>query len=110
MTKTLSPENLPLAYNSKGVIRIGQTRISLETLIDAFTKGATAEEIVQQYPTLRLADVYQVIGYDLHHSEEIEKYLSERKSIAESVRQMNETRYDPKGIRDRLILRYQCLY
>ena len=56
-------EVIPLAVDIQGVLRVGNTRVTLDTVIAAFADGATAEEIVQQYPSLHLADVYSVIGY-----------------------------------------------
>ena len=38
----------------------------------------TAEAIVEQYPVLRLADVYAVIAYYLHHIDEVTSYLEDR--------------------------------
>jgi uncharacterized protein (DUF433 family) len=55
-------ERLPLTADGQGVIRVAGTRVTLETVALAFERGATAEEIVQQYPTLGLADVYSVLG------------------------------------------------
>lgn len=67
--------------------------------------GATAEEIVQQYTSLDLADVYYVLGYYLRHTAEITKYLQERAQQAFVIQQQNETLFDPQGIRQRLITR-----
>jgi uncharacterized protein (DUF433 family) len=47
----------------------------LDTVIQAFTDGATAEEIAQQYPSLSLADIYQVNGYYLRSPSDVEAYL-----------------------------------
>lgn len=95
----------PFARDDDGVIRIGGTRVTLETLLAAFSEGATAEEIVQQYPVLNLGDVYQAIGYCLHHAEEVGAYRRERETLAAEVRRENEVRFDPQGIRDRLMAR-----
>ena len=38
----------------------------------AFDEGATAEEIVQQYPALSLADAYAAISYYLRHRSDVE--------------------------------------
>jgi uncharacterized protein (DUF433 family) len=59
---TGTTEPVPLQTDADGVIRIGGTRVTLDTLAAAFDAGATAEEIVQQYPSLALADVYSVIA------------------------------------------------
>lgn len=42
---------LPLETDADGVVRVGDTRVTLDTIIMAFTDGATAEEIAQQYPS-----------------------------------------------------------
>jgi hypothetical protein len=60
---------------------------------------------VEQYPSLRLAEVYLVIGYLLGHAEEVETYLQERQRLAEAVWRQNESRFDPVGVRDRLLAR-----
>jgi len=65
----------------------------------------TPEGIVEQYPSLRLAEVYSVIGYVLNHPKEVETYLRDRQRFAEAVRRENESRFDPIGIRDRLLAR-----
>jgi uncharacterized protein (DUF433 family) len=98
-------EVIPLAVDAHGVLRVGNTRVTLDTVIAAFADGATAEEIVQQYPSLLLADVYSVIGYYLRHVPEIDTYLQQRHAQREAIRQQNEARFDPHGVRDRLLAR-----
>jgi hypothetical protein len=53
---------VPLREEPPGVFRVGQSRVLLELVIDAFKAGATPEAIVQSYGTLKLADVYAVAG------------------------------------------------
>jgi uncharacterized protein (DUF433 family) len=96
---------VPLVVDEGGVARIGNTRVTLDTVIAAFSEGATPEEIAQQYPTLSLPDVYSVIGYYLRQRTEVEKYLRQRQKQAQSVRKRNELRFDPHGVRDRLMAR-----
>ncbi len=96
---------VPLKTDVDGVVRVGSSRVTLDTVIAAFTEGATAEEIVAQYPSLSLADVYAVIGYYLQQRAEVEAYLSQRRQLAADVRQHNEASFDPDGIRDRLLAR-----
>ena len=78
MTDLTTIEAIPLETDTDGVIRISKTRVTLDTIVQAFTDGATAEEIAQQYPPVPLADIYSVIGYYLRHSEEVEAYLDQR--------------------------------
>lgn len=98
-------ELIPLHVDADDVIRVSGTRVTLDTLVAAFTEGATAEEITQQYPALKLADVYSVIGYYLRHPVEVRSYLQQRQQYAAEVRQQNEARFDPAGIRERLLSR-----
>lgn len=96
---------VPLSVDQAGVMRVGNTRVSLDSVIHAFNEGATPEEIVQQYTTLNLGEVYAVIGYYLQHSEEIEDYLQQRKAHRADLKKEIESRFDPSGIRDRLLAR-----
>jgi uncharacterized protein (DUF433 family) len=105
MSLVISAEPIPLATDADGIVRVGGTRVTLDTVVAAFDEGATAEEIVQQYPSLHLADVYAVIGYYLRRRTEVEVYLRQRRGQAEDTRRQNESRFDPEGVRDRLLAR-----
>jgi uncharacterized protein (DUF433 family) len=105
MSLILAPELPPLNIDAHGVIRVGKTRVTLDTLVEAFNEGATAEEIVQQYPSLQLADVYAAIAYYLRRQEEVAAYLQQRRARAEQVQRENEARHSPIGIRERLLAR-----
>lgn len=96
---------VPLHMNLDGVVLVGGTRVTLDTVVGAFTDGATPEEIVQQYPSLNLADIYAVLGYYLRHRAEVDVYLHRRQQQAEQVRQQNEARFPMVGIRERLLAR-----
>jgi uncharacterized protein (DUF433 family) len=105
MSLTISTEPIPLETDADGVVRVGGTRVSLDSVIYAFNEGSTPEEIVQQYTTLDLADVYAVISYYLQHRSEVNKYLAARRAQRDEVRREVESRFDPHGIRDRLLAR-----
>ena len=106
MAEALSSESLPLEEDS-GVIRVRGTRVTLDSVWEAFNEGATAEEIVQQYPSLSLADAYQSIGYFLRHPSEVHEYLLRRSGQHRDVQASNEARWRPHGIRARLTGRHQ---
>ena len=105
MTLSLANEPIPLETDADGVVRVGGTRVTLDTIVAAFNEGATAEEIVYQYPSLHLADVYAVIGYCLRRRSEVEAYLRQRQQQANSTRKQNEDRFAPDGVRNRLLAR-----
>jgi uncharacterized protein (DUF433 family) len=105
MDVTIEAAPLPLSVDADGVIRVAGTRVTLDTIVAAFLEGATAEEIVQRYPTLDLGDVYAVLGHYLRKRDEVDRYLLGRRHIAEDVRRENESRFEPRGVRDRLLAR-----
>lgn len=105
MTLSIAAEPVPLETDADGVVRVGKTRVTLDTVIAAFEDGATAEEITHQYPSLHLADVYAVIAYYLRRRSDVEAYLKQRRQHAEKIQRQNEARFDPDGVRDRLLAR-----
>ncbi len=69
-----------------GVLRVGRTRVSLDTVIYAFNKGCSPRVILRKYPSLELADIYSTIAYYLWNKEMIDAYLEAREKHAEEVR------------------------
>ena len=104
-TLLIETEPIPLEADAGGVMRVGGTRVTLDTVVAAFKDGATTEEILYQYPSLDLADVYSVVGYYLQRRSDVEAYLRQRQQEMGKVREQNEARFDPCGIRDRLLAR-----
>lgn len=107
MSLPLTAEPPPLNTGDDGVVRVGGTRVTLDTVVEAFLEGLTPEEVQQQYPSLDLPDVYAAVSYYLHHRHEVEGYLRERARHREEIRREVENRFDPAGIRDRLLARAQ---
>jgi uncharacterized protein (DUF433 family) len=105
MTLVLTVEPIPLRESADGVMLVGETRVTLDTVISAFNQGVTAEEIVCRYPSLKLADVYSTIAYYLSHVQDVEAYLANRQVRSKEVREMNEVKFPPQGLRDRLLAR-----
>ncbi|MCI0380220.1 MAG: DUF433 domain-containing protein [Gemmataceae bacterium] len=94
-----------LQTDADGVVRVARTRVTLDTVVGAFLEGATPETIADQYPSLTLAQVYMVIAYYLRHQGDVDTYLVSRRQKAAEVRQENEIRFDPTGVRSRLLAR-----
>jgi uncharacterized protein (DUF433 family) len=105
MTLVLTAEPAPLTTNIDGVVQVGKTRVTLDTVVNVFNQGMTAEEIVYRYPSLKLADVYATIGFYLNHQQEVEEYIQQRRSQAHEIRKTNEIKFDPQGLRNRLLAR-----
>lgn len=101
----IQPIPLPVSLDMNGVARVGGTRVTLDTVVHAFARGATAEEIAQQYPSLSLSDIYATISFYLQNNYAVDEYLAERAKRAKAVRDENEKRFDQSGIRERLLAR-----
>jgi uncharacterized protein (DUF433 family) len=105
MTLVVAAELAPLETNVDGTVLVGKTRVTLDTVIAVFNQGMTAEEIVYRYPSLKLADVYATIGFYLNHQPEVEAYSRQRQQQAQEIRSMNEAKFDPQGLQNRLLAR-----
>lgn len=105
MTLAIVLESAPIEIDPQGVVRVAKTRVTLDTVVTAFLEGSTPEEIGEQYPSLQLSDIYLVIGYYLRHRDEVQAYLEERQQQAHLIRQEAEQRFNPIGVRDRLLAR-----
>ncbi len=55
---------------------VGGTRIRVATILVCYRHGMNVEEIVQQYPSLKPADVHDALAYAYDHLDEIESSLS----------------------------------
>lgn len=102
---TLAP---PFRRDEAGGIRIGQSRVTLDSLLAAHQNGASPTEIAQQYPVLDLAEIYGAIAYYLTHHQEINTYLETRQHQAQQHRQQLAKNHDLNGLRDRLLVRRQA--
>jgi uncharacterized protein (DUF433 family) len=56
---------------------IGDTRISLDSIVEAFKSGAAPESIKRSFPLLSLEEIYGAITFYLSHEQEIDSYLSQ---------------------------------
>lgn len=105
MSLEIQTDPVPLQAGESGVILVRGSRVMLDTIVEAFRDGASAEEIAQQYPSLQLADVYAVLGYYLRHSAAVDAYLAERRAQTESLRREHQDRWNDAGARARLLAR-----
>ena len=107
MTALAEPvtEVLPLRMDENGVLKVGRTRVTLDTVVAAWEQGATAEQIAQDYDTLTLGDVYAVIGYYLNHRSEVDAYLEQRRLFRDEMRRRVEAPSPSREFRERLLAR-----
>jgi uncharacterized protein (DUF433 family) len=102
-------ERIPLRVDSHGVIRVGQTRMPIDTVVLHFNEGDSPEEIADQFPMLHLGDVYFVIGYYLRHRDDVNAYLKEREVEAAQIKKQVESISPQAEIRQRLLAHRQSM-
>lgn len=88
-------EPLPFRLDEGGVVRIGNSRITLDLLVEQYEIGMLPEDMVRAYDTLALADAHAAIAYYLRHRNEVETYLMRRKEEAAALRAQIESERPP---------------
>ena len=96
---------IPLSKDARGVYRVGRSRVTLDLVVRAFNRGATPEEIAQDFPSLQLPDIYQVIGYYLKHGSGLAGYFDTRARGEQEMLQAHQDEWSPRGLRERLLAR-----
>ena len=56
------------------------TRVSLDSIVYAFKRGAAPESIKRSFPLLSLEEIYGAITFYLSHEQEIDAYLAQAES------------------------------
>jgi len=95
----------PFRMDEAGAVRIGDTRVSLDVVVEQYENGMTPEDMVRAYDTLDLADVHAVIAYYLRHRDEVRAYLKKRREEAEALRATIEAERPRVGREDLLARR-----
>ncbi len=99
----------PLDQDEHGSVRITDSRVTLDTIVSAFNKGATAEQIQDSFPTLSLRQIYGAIAYYLARQDAVEEYLRERQAEADELRRQIESQPQYQEFRERLRARREQL-
>jgi len=66
---------------------VAGTRVSLDSIVQAFVSGDSAETIAQAFPVLNLEQVYGAITFYLSHREEVDQYLAARQRDFDAQRE-----------------------
>jgi hypothetical protein len=94
-----------LRVDEHGVVRVGPTRVTLDTLKTEYDHGEVPAAVVLNFPTLALADVEATFAYFEREPEAVAAYLHAREVEAEAIRAENERRFPSKGLRAKLLKR-----
>jgi uncharacterized protein (DUF433 family) len=97
----------PFRWDEAGGIRIGHSRVTLDSLLASYHHGSTPEEIAVQYSVLSLEEIYAALAYYLNHRSEIDRYLEQRHQKAQQRREQFTQQHNLANLRQRLSARNQ---
>ena len=95
----------PVRKDAFGVLRVGRTRVSLDSVVYAFNQGEDAAEIGRNFDSLTLAEIHSAIAYYLHNKEKVDAYLAEQDREFEKKRLQNLKDFPPCLTREMLTAR-----
>lgn len=101
----IKKQPVPLQQDSGGAVRVSGTRVTLDSVVYSFRDGASAEEIVQQYPSLDLGDVYAVLAYYLRNQVAVDQHITENEQASAALRLRVEKEFPTTAVRRRLLAR-----
>jgi uncharacterized protein (DUF433 family) len=61
----------------EGAYWVGDTRVSLDSIVYLFREGMSAESMVECYPALTLEQVHGALAFYLGNQKEIDRYVAE---------------------------------
>jgi len=99
----------PLHQDDRGVIRIIGSRITLVTLVGAYKRGDTLEEIREGFPSLSRDQIRSVVAWYLNHTGEADDYIQEAEARHETLRREIESRPGYKEQRELIKQRWEQL-
>jgi uncharacterized protein (DUF433 family) len=89
----------------EGVLKVGDTRVSLDTVVYHFNNGADAAEIQDQYDSMSLAQVHAAIAYYLHNKVEVDAYIARHEADREKFWKDHLAKNPPRVTREMLLAR-----
>jgi uncharacterized protein (DUF433 family) len=92
---TLIAEPLPLHEDSSGTIRVGESRVTLDSVVHAYESGQWPEQIAENYPVLTLAHVFGALSFYHQHRDEVRRYLEQREREADAMQREIEANQPP---------------
>lgn len=95
----------PVRLDDGGGLKVGKTRVSLDSVVYAYNRGETAAEIQYAFDTLSLAEIHAAIAYYLHNKAAVDEYLKQQEIRYERMRAEHEAQFPPKITREMLLAR-----
>ena len=77
----------------EGIYRVDGTRVSLDSIVYAYRRGASPESIQKSFPSLTLEQVHGALAFYLSHKSEVDEYLAAGEAEFEKLNQVSHERH-----------------
>jgi Protein of unknown function (DUF433) len=84
-----------VGLDEQNVMRVGKTRVMLDSVVVAFQQGHSPETIQQEYPALTLEEVYGAVAYYLGNQDEVDRYLTRQGQVWNELREKSGQAANP---------------
>ena len=95
-------QTIPITVEEDGSWKVTGTRVTVEVLIEQFKRGSTPEQILDDFPTVPLASIYEIIGYYLSNQQIVEEYITNRGIEAKEIQSKFEDQPGMENIRKKI--------
>ena len=95
----------PVRMVEGGTLRVGNTRVSLDSVVYEFNRGEDAAAIQRNFDTLSLAEVHAAIAYYQHNKAAVDEYLERRRIDFERRRAENHAQEPNRLMREKILAR-----
>jgi uncharacterized protein (DUF433 family) len=73
--------------------RIADSRVSLDSIVNEFNRGASPESIQRSFSTLTLEKIYGALAFYLANHDEVDKYLTESEKDFAALRSQSKVEH-----------------
>jgi uncharacterized protein (DUF433 family) len=91
-----------LVPDMAGVLRVGNTRVSFETVLEAIQRGLDADGIKSKYPDLELTDIFALQEYYIENRFVLDRHLTGCMELAARNCNLSESRSSTRSLRDQI--------
>ena len=100
----------PFLPDAHGTLRVGGTRVTLETLLGKYALGDSIEGLHEGFPTVPLSELHAVVCYYLRNRPELDTWLAFKTAEWERIRADDEAAHGGAEWRRMILERRAALH
>ena len=81
-----------------GTYRVGDTRVTLDSLVYAYLQSGSAQKVAEAFPRVDMENIDGAIAFYLANREEVHEYLKRREAEAQRLRSQLEAQPVPSVV------------